>query len=230
MPLVPKITTVSRKLNQVQLHSKDAIKFLESLIPNSIDLMITDPPYESLEKHRKVGTTTRLQGEWFPVVENGYFIHFFPAAYKVMKDNTHTYLLCDQETMFCIVTMAKNAGFKFCKFLVWDKMAISTGYHWRNSFECILFFEKGKRRLNNNSWGDIQHIKRLKGKQYYPTQKPVELLERLIVNSSNEGETVIDPFMGAGSTGVAAINQKRLFIGNDVLPATVEQARRRIAG
>lgn len=222
VPLIPKIK------NKIELHNTDAISMLNSLNYESIDLMITDPPYESLEKHRSTGTTTRLQNKWFPIVKNDYFIVFFIIARNILKNNSHLYMFCDQETMFTIVPMAINAGFKFWKFLVWDKMAISTGYHWRNNYECILFFEKGKRRLNNNSWSDLQHFKRLKGKDLYPTQKPVELIDRLILNSSNIGETILDPFMGSGSVGISAIKNKRNFIGNDIQKDAIELTKRNI--
>jgi site-specific DNA-methyltransferase (adenine-specific) len=224
MPLIPKTK------NKVKLYNADALSILDQLGDNSIDLIISDPPYESLEKHRSVGTTTRLKKKWFPIVKNEYFILFFVEARRVLKNNTHLYLQCDQETMFIIVPMAINAGLKFCKFLIWDKMAISTGYHWRNSFECVLFFEKGKRKLNNNSWSDLQRFKRLKGKDPYPTQKPVELIDRLIVNSSNIGETVFDPFMGSGTVGVSAIKNKRNFIGNDIEKDAFETAKERLNG
>ena len=224
MPLIPNRHTTRLK---VDYHWQDANDLMLN-ITNSIDLLITDPPYESLEKHRSIGTTTRLQNKWFPVVPNSYFNNFFSLAYDVLKDNTHMYMFCDQETMFAIVPMAIKAGFKFWKPIIWDKLAIGTGYHWRASYECILFFEKGKRRLNSNSWGDIQHFKRLKGKELYPTQKPVGLIKRLVINSSNPGEIIFDPFMGSGSTGVAAVNLERHFIGNDIIESTVKNAIKRI--
>jgi site-specific DNA-methyltransferase (adenine-specific) len=225
MPLIPKKNTTPLALSN--FHWQDANELMLNII-DSIDLIITDPGYESLEKHRSIGTTTRLQNKWFPIVPNSYFNDFFPLAYNTLKDNTHLYMFCDQETMFNIVPMGINAGFKFHKPIIWDKMAISTGYHWRNSYECILFFEKGKRKLNNNSWGDIQHFKRLKGKEYYPTEKPVELIKRLVLNSSNPKEIVFDPFMGSGSTGVAAISTGRHFVGNDIVKSTVKEAMARI--
>jgi len=224
MPLTPK----PKPPVSVKLFSADAIELLKTLGASSVDLMIVDPAYESLEKHRKSGTTTRLKARWFPVVKNSYFIEYFKESFRVMKNNTHTYCFCDQETMFHIVPMATKAGFHFWKPIVWDKMAISTGYHWRNAYEFILFFEKGKRNLNNKSWCDIRHCKRLKGKQYYPTQKPVQLIHNLVLNSSNVGDIVLDPFMGAGSTGVASVQLGRSFIGSDTEADAVAEATLRI--
>lgn len=227
MPLIPKKHTTHLAIPSISIHWQDANDLMTNML-ECIDLIIVDPSYESLEKHRSVGTTTRLQNKWFPIVPNSYFNDFFKLAYNVLKNNNHLYMFSDQETMFKIVPKAIDVGFRFWKPIIWDKMAISTGYHWRNSYECILFFEKGKRRLNNNSWGDIQHFKRLKGANYYPTEKPVELIKRLILNSSNPGESVFDPFMGSGSTGVAAVSLGRNFIGNDIIESVAREAAKKI--
>jgi len=223
MPLIPKKNTTPLALSN--FHFQDANKLMLNII-DSIDLIITDPGYESLEKHRSIGTTTRLQNKWFPIVPNSYFNDFFPLAYNTLKDNTHLYMFCDQETMFNIVPMGINAGFKFHKPIIWDKMKIGMGYHYRARYECILFFEKGKRKLNNLSIPDILEEPRIIGK--YPTQKPVKLIETLILQSSLPNETILDPFMGSGSTGVAAIKNNRKFIGNDILKECIELTKYRI--
>lgn len=203
-----------------ELHQGDAIDWLKSLGDSSIDLLITDPPYESLEKHRKVGTTTRLKqsksssNTWFEIFPNSRFESLFNEVYRVLKKNSHFYLFCDQETAFIVKPIAEAAGFKFWKPIVWDKMRIGMGYHYRAKYEFILFFEKGKRKLNNLSTPDILSVPRIhKG---YPTEKPVELMEILISQSSSDGDTVCDPFMGACATGVAATNLNRSFVGNDI--------------
>ncbi|HHQ4530616.1 TPA: DNA-methyltransferase [Aeromonas hydrophila] len=202
------------------LHQGDAIEWLKSLNDSSVDLLITDPPYESLEKHRKVGTTTRLKQSksssnmWFEIFPNSRFETLFYEAYRVLRKNSHFYLFCDQETAFIVKPIAEAAGFKFWKPIVWDKMRIGMGYHYRAKYEFILFFEKGKRKLNNLSIPDILSVPRIH--RGYPTEKPVELMKILISQSSNENELVCDPFMGACAVGVAAQMLNRKFIGNDL--------------
>ncbi|MCG7497245.1 site-specific DNA-methyltransferase [Vibrio sp. Of7-15] len=204
----------------MRIFQQDATEWLASLPDASVDLLITDPPYESLEKHRSVGTTTRLKqskgssNQWFDIFPNQRFDEFFEQVYRVMKKNTHFYLFCDQETMFEIKPMAEKAGFKFWKPIVWDKVAIGMGYHYRARYEFILFFEKGKRKLNNLGIPDVLQQKRVwRG---YPTEKPVPLLEILIEQSSEPGELVIDPFFGSGSTLVAAEMLERKAMGSDI--------------
>ncbi|KRS20886.1 DNA methylase N-4 [Alishewanella sp. WH16-1] len=203
----------------IELHCEDAVELLRRTKSNSIDLVITDPPYESLEKHRKIGTTTRLKvskassNSWFEIFPNDRFEELFNEVYRVLKKNSHFYLFCDQETAFIVKPIAEKIGFKFWKPIIWDKVTIGMGYHYRARYEFIMFFEKGKRKLSNLSIPDILVEKRIvKG---YPTEKPANLASILIEQSSLSGETVLDPFCGTGFVGVAAMKLKRNFIGND---------------
>lgn len=209
------------------LHQEDAIEFLQYLDDSSIDCLVTDPPYESLEKHRKVGATTRLTNDWFEIFPNSRFEEFFREAYRVLKDDTHLYVMCDQETMFAIKSIGEDAGFKFWKPIVWDKVAIGMGYHYRARYEFILFFEKGKRKLNDLGVPDVLSYKRVYNG--YPTEKPVELMEVLIKQSTNENEVVCDPFMGSGSTAIAALQNRRCFFGNDLSSESLDVTKGRIS-
>ena len=215
------------------LSNRDAVEWLQSLPSESVDLVITDPPYESLEKHRRVGTTTRLKhskassNDWFQIFPNARFLELFSELFRVLKNNSHFYMFCDQETMFVAKPLAEQAGFKFWKPLVWDKMKIGMGYHYRARYEFILFFEKGKRKLKNLGTPDvIQQARVFSG---YPTEKPVEVSQVLISQSTDEHELVIDPFMGSGSVGVAALELSREFMGNDVSPDSIEMAKERMS-
>lgn len=215
-----------------EVFDSDAVEWLKRLPSDSVDLVVTDPPYESLEKHRAVGTTTRLKNskassnKWFDIFPNSRFPELFEQVYRVLKKNSHFYLYCDQETAFIVKPMAEAAGFRFWKPLVWDKKKIGMGYHYRARYEFILFFEKGKRKLNNLSIPDVLDIARIY--RGYPTEKPVELSEILIQQSTVEDELVCDPFIGSGSVGVAAIRNKRGFIGSDTCEEAVEISRTRM--
>jgi site-specific DNA-methyltransferase (adenine-specific) len=215
-----------------ELSARDAIDWLRDQPSESLDLLITDPAYESLEKHRAVGTTTRLKhsksssNDWFKVFPNARFGELFQEVFRVLRRNTHFYLLCDAETMFVAKPEAERAGFRFWKPLVWDKRTIGMGYHYRARYEFILFFEKGKRRLNNLGIADVISIPRIHGG--YPAEKPSELAEVLISQSSQPGDVVADPFMGSGSVGVAAARLARRFLGNDLNHEAVRLAGERL--
>ncbi|MCH1923370.1 site-specific DNA-methyltransferase [Shewanella sp. C32] len=215
-----------------KLSTLDAVDWLRSLPDQSVDLLITDPPYESLEKHRAIGTTTRLKisksssNEWFTIFPNSRFEELFEQIYRVLKKNSHFYLFCDQETMFVVKPIAEQMGFKFWKPIIWDKCAIGMGYHYRAKYEIILFFEKGKRKLKNLSIPDILSEKRIiRG---YPTEKPTALIEVLIEQSSSEHDVVADPFFGSGATIIAAKNLKRNAIGTDISGAAHEHIAARL--
>jgi site-specific DNA-methyltransferase (adenine-specific) len=215
-----------------EVSTQDAVAWLRELPAESVDLVITDPAYESLEKHRAIGTTTRLKhskassNDWFTIFPNARFGELFPEVYRVLKPDTHFYLWCDAETMFIAKPEAERAGFRFWKPLVWDKCTIGMGYHYRARYEFILFFEKGKRRLNDLGVADIISVPRIRGG--YPAEKPAEVAEVLITQSSQAGETVADPFLGAGSFGVAAARLGRRFLGNDLNPEAVRIAAQRL--
>lgn len=217
---------------QFKLDQADAVAWLRSIPSASVDLVVTDPPYESLEKHRAVGTTTRLKhskassNDWFEIFPNARFEDLFREVHRILKKNAHFYLFCDSETMFVAKPIAESVGFKFWKPLIWDKQRIGMGYHYRARYECILFFEKGKRRLTNLGTADIISAPRIVGG--YPTEKPPEVASILIQQSTAPGELVVDPFMGAGSTGIAAIRLGRQFLGNDLCFEAVEIAKIRL--
>ncbi len=215
------------------LFQGDAVEWLGTLGDGSVDLIVTDPPYESLEKHRAIGTTTRLKhskassNDWFRIFPNARFPELFAELYRVLRENRHFYLFCDQETMFVAKPIAEQAGFRFWKPIIWDKRKIGMGYHYRSRYELILFFEKGKRKLNDLSVPDIiEHPRIHRG---YPTEKPVAVNEVLVRQSSQPGELVIDPFMGSGSAGVAAVGLGRSFLGNDLCSEALDISRRRLS-
>lgn len=213
-----------------RVSSEDALAFLRRMDSASVDLVVTDPPYESLEKHRAKGTTTRLKvsaassNEWFPIFPNARFEELFHETYRVLKKNTHFYMMSDQETMFVAKPVAEKVGFKFWKGIVWDYgPRIGMGYHYRARHQMVLFFEKGKRKLWNLGIPDVLNVPRVNGG--YPTEKPVKLSEILIEQSSVPGDLVVDPFMGSGSVGVAALQKGRRFAGNDIKENAVHLAK-----
>lgn len=215
-----------------ELSAVDAVTWLRDQPAESVDLVITDPAYESLEKHRAVGTTTRLKhsksssNDWFRVFPNSRFAELFDEVFRVLRRNTHFYLFCDAETMFFAKPEAERAGFRFWKPLVWDKRTIGMGYHYRARYEFILFFEKGKRRLNDLGIPDIISVPRIH--RGYPAEKPAAVSEILITQSSQPGEAVADPFMGSGSVGVAAARLGRRFLGTDLNPGAVRLSAERL--
>lgn len=216
-----------------QITCRDAKLWLRTLLPGSADLIITDPPYSSLEKHRNRGSKARLGGgkrtnrPWFPVVPNDYFPELFEIMYGVLKPNRHCYVFCDFETMLWLVDCARKAGFTVHKPLVWNKMHFGMGYHYRAQYEFILFMSKGKRMLNDRGVADVLSVRKLYGAG--AAEKPFDLVDTFVRQSTNPGELVVDPFVGSGVTGEAAIHRECRFLGNDIEQETADKAQKRLS-
>lgn len=219
LPLVPSLPYTLSRL--------DACAWLKDQADGSIDLIVTDYAYESIEKHRAVGTTTRLQGQWFQSFPNSRLPELFTEMFRVLKKNSHLYFFCDHETMFVAKPIAEEAGFTFWNPIVWNKKHFGGGYHYRRMKEFVLFFEKGKRKLNDLSVPDVLEVPMVHGG--YPTQKPKELIDILIQNSSKPGEVVADPFFGSGTTADSALSLGRGFTGTDISEHAHAVARERLS-
>src|SRR2546430_17650320 len=76
----------------------DAFQLLGTLPDESVDLVVTDPPYESLQLHRARGTTTRLTTNWFHTVPNARLPELFAAVHRALRRDRHFYLFCDEAT------------------------------------------------------------------------------------------------------------------------------------
>lgn len=223
--------------NPYVLTCADAREWLGMLPEGSVHLTVTDPPYASLEEHRSKGTTTRLKvsegssNRWFPCVPDAYFQGFFHALYRAHAKGSHVYVFTDNVSDLVIRLAAREAGFHYWNAIRWVKPRMGMGYHYRRKHETILFFEKGKskRQLHDKGipdvmpWRDGQTfaapVKRPPADDLYPTEKPWDLIRILVEQSSEPGEVVIDPFMGSGSTGEAALRASggpRRFHGCDV--------------
>jgi len=231
---------------RLQIIVGDALDELANLPQDSVDLTVTDPPYASLERHRAVGTATRLKqsdassNSWFNVIPNTSLRRLFTLLHRVHRKDTHCYVFCDAETATVALTginpydrqgmdlpsstsmwtawppltwLKTKAAFSpdpgeggddAIDALVDSDIQMGMGYHWRRATETILFLEKGRRPLKELGWKNVLLGPRAT-KHDFPTQKPLEVLTRLILNSSAPGDTVLDPFAGSGSTAWAAL-------------------------
>ena len=158
---------------------------------------------------------------------------YAPEFYRILKDGTHCYVMCNHTNLIEMLNVFTNVGFKFVKCLIWNKGNKIMGQFYMNQFEYIMFFRKGKaKKINNCGTSDILEVPnkktKINGKNIHDTEKPIDLMKILIENSSKENEIVLDPFMGIGSTGVSCINTNRNFIGIELDEKYFEIAKKRI--
>lgn len=107
------------------------------------------------------------------------------------------------------LTLSRQAGFKLHNILVWEKNNVLPNRWYMKNAEYILFLRKGKAfSINNKSSKTVHKFNNVKSKEH-PTEKPIDLLEMYILNSSKENDTVLDFTMGSGTTGIACKNLNR---------------------
>jgi site-specific DNA-methyltransferase (adenine-specific) len=112
---------------------------------------------------------------------------------------------------------AEDVGFIFQQLLVWDKGNSTPNKYYLNSLEFILMLRKGgAKNINNLGTSNLLRIPNIIGDKTHPTEKPVDLWEVLIKNSSEPGDTVLDCFMGTGSSGIACKKLGREYIGIEI--------------
>ena len=194
----------------------DCLELLKDIPDGSVDMVLTDPPYgKKSDKGTNgfgVAKTRRYTSEWDKKTP-------------------------PKEVFDKICTVSKNAivfgGNYFANMLpisncwiFWDKKGdIAFQNPFADGELIYTTFKKPVKRIVFRQQGFITDSK---DKRYHPTQKPTELLEFLIREYTNPGDTVLDPFMGSGSTGVACVNTGRKFIGMELDPGYFEVAKRRI--
>ena len=144
---------------------------------------------------------------------------YIPEIYRILKEGTHFYIMTNNVNLQETLNVCTENGFHFIRSLIWNKGNKVMSQAYMNQFEYILFFRKGKfKKINNCGTSDILDVPNKKtkgedGKNLHDTEKPVELMKILIENSSQEGEIVLDPFMGVGSTCIASNKLNRKYIG-----------------
>ena len=110
----------------IRLELASVFDLLADLPRESVDCVITDPPYESLERHRAKGTTTRLVSSWFDTFPNRQFPKLLLELYRILKPQRHVWILCDRETEHILTDLAEMAGFYVWNSFVWVKTTAGT--------------------------------------------------------------------------------------------------------
>lgn len=216
-------------MNRCNLMCGDSIELIKNIPDNSIDLIVTDPPYEV--STRSIGNTLIDMGvgNAFNDLENlnivdGYDIESYAKEFiRVMKE-PNIYVFCNKKQIpkYLDIYFRKYG----CMFdiLFWIKNnALPTYYNkYLTDVEYLLYFHKGKGKCFPQSYEDAKtyyfNSINYKDKKLYnhPSIKPLNLVEKVIRNSSKENQLILDPFMGSGTTGVACKKLHRNFIGIEI--------------
>ena len=205
----------------------DCLKVLKEIPDKSVDLVLTDPPYS-------IGTTsTGVKGSW---LDNNlikpFFDLFFENIKRLLKDTGEFYINTDWRTYpFLYPIIIEKMRITNC--IVWDYEWIKAGSHYRFSHEFIIYgqrLEKQKRKFSASE-RDVWRIPPMnftRKEKLHQQEKPIELIKKMIENSTNKNDLILDPFLGSGTTAVAAKQLNRNFIGIEISEKYCEIARQRL--
>lgn len=205
----------------------DALEHLKHIADSSIDLVVTDPPYKVTARGNAGNSGGMFQKELNK--KGKIFTHnnvtvqdFALELFRVLKEQTHCYVMCNQTNLQSYLNELTKVGFKVTRVLVWDKGNKINNQFYMGQVEFIIFCRKGKaKRVNDCGISELIAIpnkktKRRDGTNFHDTEKPVALMQLLIEQSSNIGDLVLDPFIGIGATAVACMKSNRKFIGFEI--------------
>jgi DNA modification methylase len=203
-------------------------------------LLLTDPPYRTISggKSRAAGFgwhKSILQKNDGKIFEHNDISpqEVMKIAFDLLDENGDAYIMTNNLNLLSFMNAASEVGFKFHNFLQWRKDTSTANRWYMNETEHTLYYYKGRARPINFPASKQIFTAANPRDRIHPTQKPIELMAHYINNSTNNGDLVIDPFMGSGSTAIAALKLGRRFMGIEKNPeyftAAVERIKAAVA-
>ena len=194
-----------------KVYNEDCLDVLKRLPDECIDLLVTDCPYRIVQggcttiprKDEPKGIFNRRNTFTQDTAKSGKlfkhndieFEEWLPEVYRVMKQNTHSYIMINARNLKELQVECEKVGFEFQQLLVWEKGNVTPNRYYLNAYECILMLKKGNAKsINNMGMTNLLKVPNVKGNKIHPTQKPVDLMRVFIENSSDVGDVVLDPF------------------------------------
>lgn len=204
------------------IYNDDCLNVMKEISDETIDLVVTDPPYPVIsggKPHKKgqpSGMLSKNDGKIFKHNNIDPQI-WIPEIYRILKQNTQCYIMTNTINMEKYLRICRECGFGLHNILCWHKNNATPSRWYMKNAEFTLFLRKGKaKRINNVGSKMVHEFNNIIGNKTHPTEKPVELMKFYVENSSNKGDIVFDPFIGTGSTLVAAKELNRKWIGCEI--------------
>lgn len=196
----------------------DCIDELRKMPDESVDVVITDPPYGI----NYVSNWYKEKNPFSKIVNDDKLFLPLDELLRVVKEDGVVFSFFSQKKPI--------ADCRVKDVLIWVKNNWSAGDltgSFGNQYEPIAFIPKEGFKLKTFRLSNVIFEKRVLPK-YHPTEKPTAVIEHLLEASTKEGDTVLDPFMGGGSTGVACAKLKRNFIGIEIDENYFKNAEKRL--
>lgn len=203
------------KIGNATIHLCDCMDGFQTLEDQSIDFVVTDPPYECSTSRITRNNQSDLNsdfGEW-----DRFFTDWVVQAFRVLKPDSGMIVFVPATRFETLMFHCEEAGFTYVQPWFWHKtnpaVVMRAGLQW--AVEHMIYVRKGKSNLNISNKGRCHNIFRypIPHPRIHDTQKPVDLMVKIVEYVSNKGDTILDPFFGSGSTGIAAVNRGRKFVG-----------------
>jgi site-specific DNA-methyltransferase (adenine-specific) len=228
-------------MSEVKLYLGDCLEILPTLAAGSVDAVVTDPPYSSGARQanqlRSRGSMLRGEKwvtEWMGTdnLSSIGFMFFMRGLGLVLfercKPGAHLYSFIDWRNYPLLSQVFESAGWRINNLIVWNKKIMGMGDGYRNQHELIILGSKGSPRGSfRHDIANVIDSRRVK-QDNHPTEKPISLIKIMLQVSTEEGDLVLDPFMGSGTTGVACVQTGRDFIGIEIDPTYYAIAEKRI--
>lgn len=224
----------------VTLYGGDALAIMRDLPDESVDAVVTDPPYssggrrENARSLRKSMTRSVADEDWIPgdSMSTAGFIWtmrtFAMEARRVLRPGGHLLAFIDWRMYPNLAVALESADLRQHPTLVWDKTQIGMGSIFRNQHEWICHFTAGSALPpQRRDVGNVLRCQPVRAGDH-PTEKPVDLMRTLLSVVCPPGGIVLDPFMGSGATGVAAVAERCRFIGSELSPRYQAVAERHL--
>jgi|SRR5579864_838036 len=200
----------------------DCIKALPMLPDNTVDFILTDPPYITRYRDRS--------GRTLPNDDNDAWLKpAFAEMYRVLKNDSFCVSFYGWPQADRFIAAYKDAGFRIVGHFVFPKRYTSSSRFVRYQHECAHLLAKGEPRKPQYAIGDVIDWTYSQNR-HHPTEKPLSALLPLVESFSRPEGLVLDPFAGSGSTLLAAKTLGRPYIGIELDASYHAIARRRIAG
>jgi site-specific DNA-methyltransferase (adenine-specific) len=242
--------------HHIKIYQGDCLEILPAIPPDCVDLIFADPPYflsnDGITCHagRMVSVN---KGEWDrspgPNAMHEFNTRWLAACQRVLKPNGTIWVSGTAHVIHSVGFAMQQLGFKLLNDISWVKPNpppnLSCRY-FTHATETVIWAAKNKKSRHTFNYELMKELaggKQMKSvwqipaperdeKRFgkHPTQKPVKLLERILLASSADGDLVIDPFMGSGTTAIAALRLRRAITGIELEATSMTLALARVAG